>query len=488
MLSQTAVSAMSVLAYELAKKGKVVSVVHETVMAAGMGALQPGLVATTAPVADNTLVNGEPEYTVVEASRYKDASGAYLHDEKMKELRQLVGDQVLANMALARNTVQPLVRRVYDAIDARTEERSRLAMMPISILTHRPAAIWRADALLQELSNLELVAIEKISTTPRWPLPTPDVITARMLTGDPAFDALVAAFIEQEGIDNIVQVFRELFSTAGATSATQRLNDTSERSANFNLTAYLLARGLQRNPLEGLRMSEVDYDTLLRKIYQQAGRSLSRVIKRRLDDERTSNLRLDYEINVTSLPAQTPSTIHVYGPSYVKWLEAGGTPEVLMGSAVSNRNIDGADLIKHKDYYIEKWTVFNDRNQRLVEEQLYNYRCAAICDEVRKIIGEGEYNNDVDPTVLYARLNEVFANTPRTVRTMPVAMARRLVCRVLFPKSDAELILSEQEAAMSRHPGMTAREAALVAGEVIITDFLGKQLQLQSITIANANR
>ncbi len=173
--------------------------------------------------------------------------------------------------------------------------------------------------------------------------------------------------------------------------------------------------------------------------------------------------------------AQYPDLGHLFvnGDIYDEWLAEGGTPEALLGSAVTDRSMNYNWLIENKDQYERDYASRATVIRSGQNSREYSTVLSALRDSVTKAINELPEDRLVDGTrsnlhiKLDGYLQETYMqdvsekNIYRTVR--------KIVCGVMFQNRDIRTILDNIDTLREEHGDMDIREVALLSTIDLLT-------------------
>jgi hypothetical protein len=302
-----------------------------------------------------------------------------------------------------------------------------------------------------------------------------------MKTGTSRFDDEVKTFIEYVGDEKLADVYCNAFEKVDALENKVRpvynLNMLA-KNKDFDsvLIIHLLARRFYKEVPEGVNLSLVDHRDYVSRVIEQSGR----IICRFLDDRERAYKRKDLGVQYpsTTFSNDNPSwnIIYVNGDIYNDWLKNGGCPEILFGSAITHRERGGDTLLEQGEYYKNAWERQCRIRESELKNQMYSKSILALRRAMSKQINQLTDDQLVieDRGVLHDRLVEQLKDiTPKSFKDMYYCV-RKLVCRTMFPHTEAEDILCKIDEIGKRYPEMEVREAALLATIDLVTDWVAQ--------------
>lgn len=395
------------------------------------------------------------------SSAHADAGGAYEHDDTMAQLADRVRGAIQYNVQLAQGTVTGQIAQIVDRIDALQGEVedttvNRLRIVPSAIL---PAV---ESGLFEEVA-------QRYSETRAQSLPLkakiaqPENIGDYLNTGNVTYDAAVLETVNILGEEYVRSIWERLF-VSGASRLEELFPINDPKSWADLALAFTMVKSLQANIPAGINMPIAELEDYLMNLSVQLGRLISVAAKSR-------QTAVSHEKLVLGRPkTQTAGDIIVNSDIYGKYLEAGGTPEAILGAVNSRESIDNiAGLVEHRDRLERQWNV----QRRIYQETVAANRFNATVNELRAQLGHlitGLTNEQLAEVVGHDNVavgrEALFARLAAYIKTVNISMldnvwseVRRIVCGVLYSHTAVETILKGID-----------REAARGAGEANINE------------------
>ena len=390
-------------------------------------------------------------------------------------------DAIISHVALAKNVVVPVVADYAERVSAAMTAASVIpaSQMLNVVLSHLPAPF--ADSSFAEMFSgfdakrpfmpervLELGARDDVA------------IKALLTTGDSGIDTL----IQQWALTKDPQFFTDLWSTFfrkdfAPYTAEQVLAMGEFEALEIGMCCYLLGARLFDNIPEDAKGANLStYQKLVAQV-RDFGGSLAALKLERIAAYTKG------DIMVVGIEP-TKRTIYVNGAVYNKWLDNGGEIEVLFGLLVSDARLFSVPMINQaKDRLLaswKSWALFQEAAQ--VNNRFNTFRS----------ILEAEFEKGL--TDLTEAEKEVLTKTPNLIENIRkyfkedlehvVAgdmndiydLSVRLIAKARFFYTSGYDILSKMQTAQKFNPGISAREAALVATFEYIVDYLADQMTL----------
>jgi hypothetical protein len=404
------------------------------------------------------------------------------HSAQCEQLVEHAAKAVAYTMDVARNHVNPNIKRVVDATEAYIDGKrsARLAPMLISP-TFVPDIYENAD--LQDLLAKHAESLHK-------DIP-PQVISAKwadmgnVRTGIPSLDAhLDQHFAGRE--DYVQNAWEPYFSNV---PGKYRSADYRHDVGNIDdaLVLFLGAHNLLNadEVPEGLKTDLAGYRAYLGEIKNQAGANISRRLKNHKNAVAAQQLVIDAPR--PTRPGEVVSgTIQVNGDVYNKWLEAGGTPEALMGACLSGDAVSYGACLQNASSNSAVWERhLSGLNAQAVFEQRANTIAGlrmAVIDLAKELwVADGGREFPV------SNLNRALeALTPADLDNL-YSVARSLVCDLFYSYTDAKAFLQAYDDAAVKNAGMDANEIALAVAIDYVSHWVATSITVSGEYIEHNN-
>lgn len=456
MLTKSALNAAYPLAQQLASKGISLDPINDTPLAALVTcSLSEKAIVDAAPV--GSFESFDYNQSLLDSSAASaPVTGECEHDSILSKTVEAVSAAVERNLNEARDVVVPMIKQVVESTEAFMDASAQSSLSPFTIAPFYYNAIWDSPITLELVSKYTNFQGEQVRLGQSFQRPAD--LRAALLTGAGRYDEEVVAFCNSVGDDKVEYVWTAIFG--GGVGQLSDVLRTAYDATDNALLAFLFARRLVDEIPDGVNMELSAYNAYMSSIMAQAGRVAAGVYQRRAADLSTKRL-------VISFPTSSDrGEIIVIGDVYDKWLADGGAAELLLGSVVSDRSMGYADLISNKERYLRDWQRFYALLQSKASMVRFESMLAGLRAAMTSII-----NSDDDRLALPAdrrsdyhqRLRERLTHVKAKDVEELWIIARKTVCRVLFPHTDAEKILNAIDAAAKAHPEMDIREAGLFA-------------------------
>lgn len=404
-----------------------------------------------------------PEDIVV-VSEARNVLKEAVHSSIMDDAVDVIAQSVNAQVRVVRETVKPIVLDAIEKIgQAMDDHEKNSGRFKVEIVEY--PEIYN-DTMLQDLAG-------KYESMPARELP--------WMRGFPELD--------QEGLEAIFKIgIRSLDEKLvkyleGTENMLERVyNESLLRKPHANIVAidprneaiclFVLGKYLQANVLEGATIDLDTYRHMTAELLSEAGRRLSRVIRKRDAEIRRNKLFITYpKADETYLP------IKVNGDVYHKFVQAGGTVEHLIGAVL--RNITDPiyqDLLD--DEYGQLKAVQN--NEKMIaarfkaeEEALVT---KATIEYFRGIINDADNYPEGGIEIKLDAVRDLLKARPYKAKADLQDWVMWLVCTSFYEHLNAYYILSSINTTLNENPDMDPREAATLVVIDLLADFLVDQM------------
>lgn len=433
-------------------------------------------------------------YRMADSSTACNADESSPHCEIMGEIVNLTKDAVASDLHIARNVVNPIILQVVEDVQTFLRQRENAYGNVLAVVPDTFDTILQSPIFRDIIGAYETVSAYADTVVPSvHPALSKEQVLGFMQTGSSRFDDKdLAAWVEEVSIDFVFGVYNEYLRAPNSDSPHGNLTianlfGTDPLSRRKLIVLHLLARRFSKDPLDGIEMDAVEYERAIGALLSQTGRLLCRVIE---DRERKSKskdvIRSWPSIKDAEWNSANPelSQITVNMDVYTRWLDAGGCPEILFGACVSDREEGYDALLENGERYKRTWENRAALIQNTVRHNSYNNTIVAIRASVaRAIVGmDMAYVPENSLAPLHARLETVLRNVNIDDTANLVKCLRDVITAVMFPHTNARLVLTTIDRVALDNPTLDIREAALIAVIKITANWYAKQIARKSIS------
>ncbi len=388
------------------------------------------------------------------------------HTEQMAESVQMLARAISSTLDLAQNTVNPAIDRVVKSTTAAIDEAMAKASNILEIVQDRPDPIF--DSIyLQEAVARYANSVRDINLR-GFGLPAGD-IAARLTTGHAGMDEQLSEFIGRVGLDFATAVWNDTFGTPPA-----RSTDLFARpsQANVAVLVFFYAAKVSVEIPEGLNIELSEWRAYTTGLMAAAGSAIVYG-----NDERDRRRKSGPMVMSCPRDPEPVGQIVVDGDKYAAWLGAGGSPELIFATAYGDKNFDPVKMLDNAPKLTEDWgKIFGMYQNKLAYvrfDAMISGLRAALTSEINAL------ENDALKGSLGAyhdRLREMLPRVKQRGLEELWDTARKLVCRVIYPHTDAEALLLAIDEQAKIHGDKPVRELALYATIEIVARWLTDQM------------
>lgn len=459
MLSNSSIEAVKPLADDLIRRGIRLMPVTGSPLEAMVRESLPGFDGTTTPQ-ENAV-----DYAACQL--YDTANSAHPgteirpHDMVVDETVPVLAEAVRNHIAHARTVVNPYIEKLVTEVNEQIKDLSPSSLLGMEVIVYNPAAPFINPVFENSIKGYRDVAYEAgWSMDFMFPDTTTEELTKLLKTNSVELDADIDNWLSGLGENFLLDVWSGFFQAKQTPNLHSFITDTvstagvSGLNVDKLLAIHLLARNLYDHPMEGMSVSLVNYNRTITLLKNISGARLL------IESEQYYKEKDGDQILIRSLAG---SKIVVNGAVYKKWIADGGDNDILFGNAlVSFPVFSVAKINERKDALRTEW----NRHSALVtmtEAKRRVLRLRGIfLNTFKKLIVE-----DTEPNLnreqMYKQCEEFLSSQGDEGFTNFFLLARKLVCRIRFPETDAEEILSSIDKVAQANPNMDIREAATIA-------------------------
>lgn len=292
------------------------------------------------------------------------------HSVTMEEASDYVAAIGKSVLATARNVVKPTILKIIESVECNINNRMA-PIEPISIIDVRLIKEWETNTVKALLNEYRAMASTKVQRHELAKLDRPEGLAAHMVTGSSEIDTLFQSVLAETGL-TVDQVFDSIFKqngTIGEYSADWYIN------RNLYLAQLLFVSIASDNPWPGSNLGKMEWETLMNQLANALGGQCCAMYNKFMDDIKAGILFIRSEGN----------NVWLIGEVYDKFLEAGGSPEVIIGKCVGKDwiGLTSDQILGKKEDHLTAWRAWHAA-QRYQEEsgKIANIRSAfyeAIC-------------------------------------------------------------------------------------------------------------
>lgn len=385
-----------------------------------------------------------------------------LHSQTMDEASNYISRMGIDLLATTRNVVKPAILYVIDAVAKEINQRAT-PIEPVEIVDVRMIDAWKSDVVTNLLSHYESMRGTVVIGRDIPRLKCPDNLDEMLRTGNSGIDTVFQTVLSETGM-SATSVFNSLFADGGDVGA---FTSDWYIYRNRALAQLLFVAIISENPWPGTGLSATAWSTLTNDLANALGGLCAEMRDRFESDIASDTLFIRTEGN----------RVYLVGEVYDRFLEQGGSPEVIIGKVVAKDwgPITSTAIMAKRDSYLDAWRGWHAA-QRYQEEaaKVASIRLAfyhAICSFLDQ--DDGARLKECRSDIKLQAAERCNAITPSQAANPSIA-AIHVVCDLLYPQIGyKELILRINELVAGGEDGEVA--AGLAIAE-FINDWLVAQV------------
>ncbi len=413
------------------------------------------------------------------ANKVQPAYGVSHHNATLDPIAEHVITAVRNHLNFAKTAVMPVVNDLYTRVKASLADVNASALLGMEVEVLKEPAPLENTQFQAAVRKFEGLTVEDVSMRLNLPDQTYDELRELTSTGSKQIDSAVAEWLTcDEGL--LPFIWANVFQQKPVDTPRSFLSLISDREYGVHnaCAIYLLARKLtDTKVLPGTEMNLSSYKQGVVDLRNQAAAALARALDK-IDRALKSGIMVRDVI-------EHRKTV-VYEPLYRKFLEEGGSNEMLFANAMGGKSFFVAmkDILANKVQLQDRWNLHAglvktaEANKRFNKTkdflQLhFNAQLAEIA-----ATEEGVANN-------IANVRRLFNVVMSDVRSADIddlyTLCLKVVCRARFYRTDAEKILLGMQQAALDNPQLSVREAATLSAINYTADWVAGMMRVTPI-------
>ena len=418
------------------------------------------------------------------------------HDVKIEEFSDLVAQGVTAEITRARGIVIPAIKRLEDAIGEGLKSYEDRSIANIGIDEVGLNGILDCEQVFDYFGQYKELRIRDVVNANIFPALDAVAVAKLINSGDPELDAhLQEAFVNEAANGSLGMFVYNQFYRGDSLNDT-RIDPYIIRNTIKTiygdavgiegiLIAYYIGKGLIENLPDGVNggLRDVEYrvNTLtkglglivfgeIEKHRKQIGEKLLFPIGLPYVDRSTGKVNAKYSIRVNA-------------EVYADFLANGGSPEVIYGTMVSDRNTDIDYLINNREKYEAAYDKFVSLNRSYTAASRLEVYQRSIRDEFYKMVDDTEELKDMKSgSGVFVRLKDALNRMGNDHISSPentYKFLRSAVSSILYPdRPQVEKIISSLDDFVAREgeENLSTAEVANIVLIDLIVDWLCDQV------------
>lgn len=438
-----------------------------------------GTVPTDNPDLD-TLILGQDLHA---NSKLRNVMGVPEHDMAMEEIAPIVAQAIGAVMSIARNQVNPMVRSVVQAVEKQLDDEGAVPETPLDVVPQYHHGIWKNPVLSDMVSRYEETLQPPNNLMP-LAIGTADVdLDAALKTGISDMDKDLEKLISAVGEVGLRELWDDFFAQGDrSTSLNSQLDSLGVVAPYQLILVHMLAVHFSNEVPDTEGVDLEAFQNYVASLRAATGRLIARRMTQLDRAIRTKRMVIHFpdDRDIQALTNEGSRVrIVVNQMVYSRWLEDGGSPEILLGSALSDKNTNYQGLLNDAERYKKVWVDY-ERMVRLARRNktfnsLQAYVGSAIAKEINGLDLDTvphtreQMHQDLTTHVSHMCATDV-ENLYETVR--------HILCNTIFKHTDALTILTEFDRLADQMDNDTdLREVATLVAINYATDWVAGMVQ-----------
>lgn len=407
------------------------------------------------------------------------AGGLFQHE--IHSLTDDIGEIVAAHIKSARTTVKPLVMSLAQKYQEYLDNvKPKAASSEFCIVNVKPAAMLGDELLIEEINYIENRTIPvPVGSTALEMVDFEQLV--EMLSGtNSVASQSVREWVFSKPQGWLESLWLQYFVQVGSAERLPLAQLIPAEAADAALALYLWSKWLIANPsFVKANMTTTALQREMAGHMDYAASILYSSIRKIAQANSARSLALKFN--------SVERTLYVNGDMYPQWLEAGNSPEILLGMMCSGNIVENVDLINERaSSYLSVWqqycTIYTSKetnNRHLYSRRaiisFFNENLNEYTEEEKTVRQRESY---FAQTRLQQAQKYLEGLTSAELENV-MAVSLYLVAKIRFNYTSAYEILSDMEAAHRANPEIDPREAALMATLNYLGDFLAQNIAIK---------
>ena len=378
------------------------------------------------------------------------------YDKALSNFIQLAAPSIKATIYLTKSVAIPMM----DEISAKVEERLHAVSggngLALNIVEDDASAILSSQTLKTALERYIRATDAQANALDNLPVHTPRdsaAVLELIKVGYDNFDGEILDWVTKYvGSETLLKLYVDVFSSGSPVTAIRSIVPNSEVNYPIALLGFLLSLGLMNNLDDNINMSKSDYEVKISQLVSYFAGIVNVAISQRDTWRASKRLVVKYPLAGEELTYNNAAKgiILVNREVYQEYLEAGGSPEAIMGSYLTNKKYTLSDIMDQADNYVKAYntrvaSVRSDSQLRKVIE-LRRGIVAEVAAEIANANGSGKsgywanlrLNQEICQRKLTAAADELYLADLNDV----YGAVRRVVLATFFSETDVCKLLS----------------------------------------------
>lgn len=435
--------------------------------------------AATTPVVDNypktvgweeawlasmkrdTISGAESNFVVGDSNDATTIIPASVCSETLHEASEIIANAVQSAIGTTKSIVKPAIEKAIQTVQDEVNLKSK-PIDPVEIVDIHLLPQWEhfvVTRLLDRYRGLNSPMLRR--DIPR--MAKPENLDQILTSGSAEVDGIFNTLLTETGL-TLSELFNSIFHHGGDIGEWPKdwyLN------RNKTLAQLLFVAIASENPWIGSGMSSPEWGALFNGLANALGGLCAAMLDRHHSDIKSKNMVIP----------SSDDRIYVVGELYSEWLDAGGSPEILIGLGI-NRNWTHSgydDLLTHKEEYLRAWRGWHTAQQYREESN----RLAIIRNTTYRALST--LVSDAKPEFLRRSKSSLIDLVAKAANTIEPQDCENLgnklveiVCDVIYPHYPAKRFIQRTDELVRRGEDPSVAQGIAIAE--YINDWLTAQI------------
>lgn len=413
---------------------------------------------------------------------------------------RLVTKTMRNNIYLTRSVVLPMIDEYAERLSQVVNDKCSKSVLALNIVEDTKLTIITSPQLKAIVSDQKQRTNYRGISLPRYhsqDLSIPE-LSALIATGNTTFDKLIADWVKVNTLETQLKgIYTSLFvgndtasTPAGEDSFINHVNIATFDTA---LLALLMCWGLVKNTQEGLNISLNDYTVKMQIFAAACCGVINQAISRYERNAKNKTLVVQYPASNRQFCYDELDKNHIVvnSETYAKFLELGGSPEMIFGSYLTDRQNRMGTILENSTQYVKEYNTQIARGKltalnntlTIVQSELRD-----IAFDIAKRVTEkqnGDPESDISYSISFTG-NEHMKKASDFINALNVrhlddfyATVRSFVCSCFFEGSMALDLLNRIDA-LDPEGEKDINELALISTVDLVVDWFVNQIETKT--------
>lgn len=386
-----------------------------------------------------------------------------VHSKTMDDATDIIAQAATTALNHAQNVATPIISDFLDSVNDSVSGLEEFAEQ-YEVIDITPDEAWSSPVVLKALSNYDNFATPKVlkrADIPRVILSAD--YSPEIRTGSSGIDSLINTLLNRVSLtpSGVIDLIFNGNDDAGQYPAEYW------RDQDIELLKFLTCQWLIDNPIPQSGMSGMAWSTITNQLSLAYG-SLCRVILVMMERD-VENDKLFYKHDMLS------EKVYVNGLVYDRWLNAGGSPELIFGCLMQGdyAAITCKNMIDNSAKILGAWNAAHaalrnaSRSKR--EANLREATFNAILSQIDSLAPEN-YAPGATKATMVALAKQVITNLSNFELNKLETCSIDIVCSVLFPHTPSALLLKDLNSQLEQE--VPLQDALMCVAANYITDWV----------------